>query len=264
MKKTATQLSCQTFEHYTPAKYVEAVRYVLGEIDLDPASCEVANQIVNATLFYDIVTDGLRKPWSGRVFVNPPGDRRGKLVKAFWRKANLHVLNGDAVVIWLGYSIEQLRTLQGCSHLADCPCPSPLQYPLSFPRDRIEFTETLECLQTQLSLLDSARPPEVVERSGDCPTHSNFFALLGGDAETHSRFIHRFRRFGDVVQPTCYSFTETEYVGVCEILAEHGPCTQTQLGRLLGIKRRRLRLIVAELMQHSLIRKQGYSFHLTR
>lgn len=36
------------FERYTPAKYVEAARKVLGEIDLDPATSEEAQQTVAA------------------------------------------------------------------------------------------------------------------------------------------------------------------------------------------------------------------------
>jgi hypothetical protein len=59
-------------EWYTPAKYVEAARKVMGGIDLDPASCAVANQIVNATNYYAKQDDGLKQNWHGRVWLNPP------------------------------------------------------------------------------------------------------------------------------------------------------------------------------------------------
>lgn len=59
-------------EWYTPARYVEAARSVMGGIDLDPASCEVANQTVRATHFYAREENGLMLPWSGRVWLNPP------------------------------------------------------------------------------------------------------------------------------------------------------------------------------------------------
>ena len=44
---------------YTPDKYIESVREVLGDIDLDPASCEEANEVVKAKVFYDESDDGL-------------------------------------------------------------------------------------------------------------------------------------------------------------------------------------------------------------
>ena len=60
------------FEWYTPVEIIEAARACMGGIDLDPASCVVAQQTVRATTFYDMQADGLTKPWSGRVWLNPP------------------------------------------------------------------------------------------------------------------------------------------------------------------------------------------------
>jgi phage N-6-adenine-methyltransferase len=59
-------------EWYTPAKYVEAAREVLGEIDLDPASCEHAQRRIRARRFYTKRDDGLAQRWKGRVWLNPP------------------------------------------------------------------------------------------------------------------------------------------------------------------------------------------------
>ncbi|MEW6737382.1 MAG: DNA N-6-adenine-methyltransferase, partial [Acidobacteriota bacterium] len=61
-----------TVEWYTPEEYAEAVRDVLGEIDLDPASCEEANRVIRAKQYYTIHDNGLTKDWLGRVFLNPP------------------------------------------------------------------------------------------------------------------------------------------------------------------------------------------------
>jgi ParB family transcriptional regulator, chromosome partitioning protein len=59
-------------EWYTPAKYVELARKVLGSIDLDPASHPIAQKTVKAARFFTEADDGLTKPWRGRVFCNPP------------------------------------------------------------------------------------------------------------------------------------------------------------------------------------------------
>lgn len=59
-------------ESYTPAKYIEAARGVMGSIDLDPASNDIAQKTVRAGIYYTRDDDGLKKPWGGNVFLNPP------------------------------------------------------------------------------------------------------------------------------------------------------------------------------------------------
>jgi hypothetical protein len=63
------------FERYTPAKYIEAARMVLGEIDLDPSTSEEAQQTVRALQYFTAADDGLVQEWNGRVFLNPPYHR---------------------------------------------------------------------------------------------------------------------------------------------------------------------------------------------
>jgi hypothetical protein len=71
-------------ERYTPARFVEAVRKVLGEIDLDPASCKEAQETVKAKKFFTEREDGLKHDWYGNVFLNAP--YTPKLLPAFIRK----------------------------------------------------------------------------------------------------------------------------------------------------------------------------------
>src|SRR5262249_26019703 len=76
----------ETNEWYTPASYIESARRVLGGFDLDPASCEEANRIIQAAQIFtecprpckgkDWCThDGMAQRWKGRVWLNPPYGR---------------------------------------------------------------------------------------------------------------------------------------------------------------------------------------------
>jgi len=59
-------------ERYTPSWVGDLVHSVMGGIDLDPASCELANKAIRANHFFTVKVNGLRQNWFGNVFCNPP------------------------------------------------------------------------------------------------------------------------------------------------------------------------------------------------
>ena len=59
-------------EWYTPPTYLDMVRSVLGEIQLDPASSPSAQEQVMASQFFSKEDDALDRDWFGKVFLNPP------------------------------------------------------------------------------------------------------------------------------------------------------------------------------------------------
>jgi phage N-6-adenine-methyltransferase len=73
----------KTTEWYTPVRYIEMARRVMGAIDLDPCSSAQANATIRAAIFYDKDSDGLKHLWHGRVWMNPP---YSKATKAFVKK----------------------------------------------------------------------------------------------------------------------------------------------------------------------------------
>lgn len=70
-------------EWYTPQKYIEAAREVMGEINLDPASNEAANQVVDADNYYSLENSAFDNEWFGKVWMNPPYSR---IIKLFAHK----------------------------------------------------------------------------------------------------------------------------------------------------------------------------------
>ena len=69
-------------ERYTPEHIIQLARKTMEGIDIDPASCEIVNNVlVKATQYFDKHTDGLRQEWNGRVWLNPPYERG--LIEAF-------------------------------------------------------------------------------------------------------------------------------------------------------------------------------------
>lgn len=66
-------MSAKNNEWYTPARYIEAARKVMGGINLDPASCGLANKTVKAEKIYTKEDNGLSQVWKAdSVWLNPP------------------------------------------------------------------------------------------------------------------------------------------------------------------------------------------------
>jgi hypothetical protein len=116
-------------EWYTPAPIVEAARKVLGAIDLDPASCVAANEVVKAERFYDIVLDGLTQPWTGRIWLNPP--YASDLIGKFVEKLTYHLNSEDiAEAIILVNNATETAWFQDLAAYASAVC---------FPKGRIKY-----------------------------------------------------------------------------------------------------------------------------
>jgi hypothetical protein len=153
-------------EWYTPVRYLDAAREVLGGIDLDPASSEAANQIVKATRILTKHDDGLAHPWRGRVFLNPP---YGRLAGEFVTKLvdERQAGNVTAAVALVN------------AHCTDTDWFQPLWgHALCFTDHRIDF--------------DSAGRAKTTTS-----THGSVFAYLGPDPAC---FLTHFAQFGAVVR----------------------------------------------------------------
>ena len=84
-----------TVEYYTDPRIIEAARRVMGGIDLDPASSQLANCTVKARMFFslqdDAVVPTLSRNWGtvekpNRLWMNHPFGRREKTCKSNCQK----------------------------------------------------------------------------------------------------------------------------------------------------------------------------------
>ena len=127
-------------EWYTPNKYIERARRAMHSIDLDPASCNEANRVVQADRFFTVLNNGLDQDWSGNVWLNPP--YRQPLIKQFCNKLIESYRNGDIkqAIVLVNNATE---TLWGQKLLA---CASAV----CFPARRIKFWRPNEKTATPL------------------------------------------------------------------------------------------------------------------
>lgn len=188
--------TCDSPEWYTPSAYVEAAREVMGGIDLDPMSHTEANLTVKATRFYTEAENGLSLPLYGRVFYNPSGG----VVDEAWKQVIAHL--GQCEMVWIGYSLEQLQTLQVRNTV------TPLDYPICVPSKRIAFIENeakraeriakLIAKGERLNANERERRIAANCRLGkppkDAPSHANYITYVGPNVAAFATVFSRFGR----------------------------------------------------------------------
>lgn len=156
------------FECYTPPEFTDAARTVMGGIDLDPASSEIANRTVQASMFYTQEDNGLTRDWSGRVWLNPPFARGliGKFIDKLCESPNIT----QAIVL----TNNATETVWGQRLLTNAAA-------VCFPAGRINFHD------------HNGRP-----REDSGALQGQMIAYLG-TAQDAERFTSVFNRFGVVL-----------------------------------------------------------------
>ena len=156
-------------EWYTPPYIIDAAREVMGGIELDPASCAMAQETVRADRYYSKEDDGLSQEWKARtVWLNPPfGKDYGSL---------------DA---WIDKLINECKSGNARTSIALLPSSihtsgfhSLCGYPICFTRKRVRFIRPYED-QCQSNL------------------YGNVFVYLGSNEQ---KFIEVFSKLGTVVK----------------------------------------------------------------
>jgi phage N-6-adenine-methyltransferase len=138
----------------------------LGAFDLDPASSEQAQRKVGAGKFYSIADDGLKQPWSGRVWMNPPYAQPA--ISHFIEKLASSVEAGEVTeAIALTHNYTDTQWFHRAAGACDAIC---------FTRGRIGFLSP--------------------EGKRAAPTQGQAFFYFGGNPE---KFAEVFARFGLVV-----------------------------------------------------------------
>jgi len=89
--ETRELLSYKSAEWYTPAWIFSALGL---QFDLDPASPHDFDTAVPATTKYTVFDNGLKKPWFGRVWLNPPYGKKTPI----WMNRMIEHNNGIALV----------------------------------------------------------------------------------------------------------------------------------------------------------------------
>lgn len=157
-------------EWYTLPRYIEAARLVLGDIDLDPASCEIANRTVQARRYYTQEENGLEQAWYGRIWLNPPFGRLSNgtsRIRLFLDRLVQEYRSGNIVA---AIAMVKADPKQRWFH--------PLwNYPICFAHDRVYF------------LRPNARPEK--------HQFGTAWAYLGPD---ETRFTEVFKQFGTIVR----------------------------------------------------------------
>lgn len=128
----------------TPQEVIDVVLELFGQIDIDPASDQEANERIGAKEILTKEDNGLNAAWHGRVFLNPPGGKTelllgNKLQQAsisalWWAKLLSEVEQGRTTeALFVCFNLEAMLNTQKWA-------PLPIQaFPYCVPSYRLKY-----------------------------------------------------------------------------------------------------------------------------
>lgn len=195
----AAMHSSESPEWYTPEDVIEDARYVLGGIDLDPASCERAQERIRAARWIGQSENALDKntKWGNvegtlrglRAFVNPPSAKGLPPVHEWWERLGREV---DAGVVgsfvWVAFNVMQLESCAATA--AKLGLLRPADCYVCMPYDRTPFERP-----TKQIGFDG----KVVLETPKNPPNWAWFLCYSWDRGVKIRFKKTFGQRGDVL-----------------------------------------------------------------
>jgi hypothetical protein len=155
-------------EWYTPSHFIESARTVMGSIDVDPASNDIAQRVVKAGMYFTSETNGLDKPLVGNVWMNPPYS--AKLISEFCIKLAFECVVGNTrQFITLTNNATETVWFSYLMSVSDAVC---------LPMKRIRFIAPDGTL-------------------GDSPLQGQCFCYKGSDVK---RFSSEFQKYGTILR----------------------------------------------------------------
>jgi phage N-6-adenine-methyltransferase len=250
-------VSTGDYEWYTPPEVLDPVRAVLGEIDLDPASCDAAQARVQARTFYTAHDDGLRQPWHGKVFCNPPY-KMPEIARFIGKLFEELDAQRTTAAILLVHSATETDWFQRAFARADAVC---------FPDGRIHFVSAA--------------------RNGDHPCQGQALLYFGPQP---SRFCAVFAALG-VSTLVVYAAAESTQLALAEapamvadaapspdtapsraavglqmavwlVVQQLQPCTNAQVAKALGKPRNATHQVLQALVKQGKARKEGQTYRV--
>ena len=170
----APMFSSNTGDWYTPPEIVEAVRDLFdGRIDLDPCSNSHEAPNVPARTLYTREDDGLSRPWSGRVYLNPPyGKGIGPWIEKVREEYEAGRVTAAVVLVKAATDTRWFRVLSeryprcevaGRLRFSGCKNPAPFPSVLFYLGDEVQrFADVFARFGVLVAPLPAARGAEEV------------------------------------------------------------------------------------------------------
>jgi hypothetical protein len=176
---------------FTPEWVLDGAREALGgEIDLDPASCALANESVRARVFFSAEDNGMTKPWADheafahddvvRCWHNPPSPAR-----EWWNRISTEAAEQPRFrAVYLAYNVQQICAFVGGSK-------GPGRWAVCLLRERVRFRtpawNRLLVLEERIASGKKVHPNELAMVRREAAENPD--ALITGEQPAHHSAI---------------------------------------------------------------------------